>query len=142
MPAPAPTAPAPAASPPAASNPPNQQTAVAPRPVPAPAPQGGLVTIPFAGGQGELPGGSIAALDTLAQQLANTEDRLQIRAYAASSGSDGGSGARRLALSRALAVRAYLIDRGIRSTRIDVRALGTPTDGSPVDRVEVAPVGR
>lgn len=115
---------------------------VAPRPAPAPAPQSGLVTISFAGGQGELPGGNITALDTLAQQLANSEDRLQIRAYAASSGSDGGSGARRLALSRALAVRAYLIDRGIRSTRIDVRALGTPTDGSPVDRVEVAPVSR
>lgn len=113
-----------------------------PAPTPAPASQGGIVTVAFSGGQSELPGDSIPALDTLAQQMANTEDRLQIRAYAASSGSDGGSGARRLALSRALAVRAYLIDRGIRSTRIDVRALGTPTDGSPVDRVEVAPVGR
>lgn len=115
---------------------------VAPPPTQAPAPQAGLVTVAFTGGQSELPSGNIPALDSLAQQMADTEDRLQIRAYAASSGGDGGSGARRLALSRALAVRAYLIDRGIRSTRIDVRALGTPTDGSPADRVEVAPVGR
>lgn len=139
--APEPSA-APSAPPPSAS-PANPQTAmVAPPPTQAPAPQAGLVTVAFTGGQSELPSGNIPALDSLAQQMADTEDRLQIRAYAASSGSDGGSGARRLALSRALAVRAYLIDRGIRSTRIDVRALGTPTDGSPADRVEVAPVGR
>jgi hypothetical protein len=115
-----------------------------PRAVPAPGPgPGGLVTLAFAGGQGDLPSGSdLAALDALAMQHANGEDRLQIRAYAASTVSDGGSGARRLSLTRALAVRQYLIDKGIRSTRIDVRALGAPTDGSAADRVEVAPVGR
>jgi outer membrane protein OmpA-like peptidoglycan-associated protein len=102
----------------------------------------GVVTMPFAAGQAELPAGDQPALDRLAQQLANGEDRLQIRAYAGGSGADNGSGARRLSLSRALAVRAYLIDKGIRSTRIDVRALGTPTDGSPPDRVEIAPVAR
>jgi outer membrane protein OmpA-like peptidoglycan-associated protein len=102
--------------------------------------QGGVVTIPFAAEQADLPKDNLGALDGLAAQLAKTEDRLQIRAYAASTGNDG-SGARRLSLSRALAVRAYLIDKGIRSTRIDVRALGTPSDGSQADRVEVAPVG-
>ena len=100
-------------------------------------------TLMFDNGLGGLPVGAVRrALDALAAQYANGEDRLQIRAYAASTVSDGGSGARRLSLTRALAVRQYLIDKGIRSTRIDVRALGAPTDGSTADRVEVAPVGR
>ncbi|MBS4049427.1 MAG: OmpA family protein [Alphaproteobacteria bacterium] len=148
-PAPAPTqAPVPSPAPQAAAPAPAPQVAAAPtppRPVPAPGPAsgpGGLVTLAFAGGQGELPSSGLAALDALATQYANGEDRLQIRAYAASTVSDGGSGARRLSLTRALAVRQYLIDKGIRSTRIDVRALGAPTDGSTADRVEVAPVGR
>jgi len=149
-PAAAPT-PAPAPAPQATARTPAPQVAAAPtppRPVPAPGPAsgpgpGGIVTLAFAGGQGELPSsGDLAALDALAAQYANGEDRLQIRAYAASTVSDGGSGARRLSLTRALAVRQYLIDKGIRSTRIDVRALGAPTDGSTADRVEVAPVGR
>lgn len=142
-PAPAPQAVAPQAAPPPAPAPQVAAAPTPPRPVPAPGPgPGGLVTLAFPGGQGELPAGSLAALDALAAQLANGEDRLQIRAYAASTVSDGGSGARRLSLTRALAVRQYLIDKGIRSTRIDVRALGAPTDGSAADRVEVAPVGR
>lgn len=147
-PAPAPQAapaPAPQAATPAAPQPaPAPQVAAAPtppRPVPAPGPAG-LVTLAFPGGQGDLPAADLAALDALARQYATGEDRLQIRAYAASTVSDGGSGARRLSLTRALAVRQYLIDKGIRSTRIDVRALGAPTDGSAADRVEVAPVGR
>ncbi|WP_341895724.1 OmpA family protein [Ferrovibrio terrae] len=155
-PAPAPAAPpAPVATPapapiapvttPAPATTPAQQMATAPaapRPVPAPAAQGGVVTVSFPGGQGELPSADLAALDGLAKQYASGEDRLQIRAYASSTVADGGSGARRLSLTRALAVRQYLIDKGIRSTRIDVRALGAPTDGSAADRVEIAPVGR
>ncbi|MEK9970989.1 MAG: OmpA family protein, partial [Ferrovibrio sp.] len=134
---------APAAAPvPAAPAPQVAAAPAAPRPVPAPVPQGGVVTLSFPGGQGELPAGDLAGLDSLAKQFAAGDDRLQIRAYAASTVSDGGSGARRLSLTRALAVRQYLIDKGIRSTRIDVRALGAPTDGSAPDRVEVAPVGR
>lgn len=115
---------------------------VAPKPTPAPSVTDGVVTLSFGVEESELPSGQRAALDTLSQQMAGTEDRLQIRAYASSTGAEGGSGARRLSLTRALAVRAYLIDKGIRSTRIDVRALGTPTDSSAPDRVEVAPVAR
>lgn len=144
-PAPAPM-PAPVATPaPAPAPAPAQQMATAPaapRPVPAPSAQGGVVTMAFPSGQGELPNADLAALDGLAKQYASGEDRLQIRAYASSTVADGGSGARRLSLTRALAVRQYLIDKGIRSTRIDVRALGAPTDGSAADRVEIAPVGR
>jgi len=46
---------------------------------------------------------------------------------------------RRLSLSRALAVRAFLIDQGVRSTRLDVRALGDKTGDGPADRVDIVP---
>jgi len=39
-------------------------------------------------------------------------------------------------------VRSFLIERGIRSTRIDVRALGIPEDDGPEDRVDVVIVAR
>ena len=47
------------------------------------------------------------------------------------------SRARRLSLSRALAVRSFLIAKGIRSTRIDVRALGRKSGTEPANRVDV-----
>jgi outer membrane protein OmpA-like peptidoglycan-associated protein len=42
-----------------------------------------------------------------------------------------------LALSRALEVRKYLIDGGVRSTRIDVRALGDKAESTPLDRIDI-----
>ena len=44
---------------------------------------------------------------------------------------------RRLSLSRALTVRSYLISQGVRSTRIDVRALGARASDGPADRVDL-----
>lgn len=83
------------------------------------------------------PEGSKADLDALVQRLTTEEDiRIQLVAYAAA-GSEGPSQARRISLSRALSVRTALIDRGVRSTRIDVRALGDKTDRQPVDRVDL-----
>lgn len=81
-------------------------------------------------------------LADLAKQIATSEDRIQLKAYAGATGSDGGSGARRLSLSRALAVRTFLIERGVRSTRIDVRALGAAGDSGAPDRVDVVVLGR
>ena len=62
--------------------------------------------------------------------------RLQLLAYA-SGASRSASRARRLSLSRALAARSYLIKEGVRSTRIDVRALGNKTQGGPPDRIDL-----
>ena len=62
--------------------------------------------------------------------------RLQLLAYAGG-GAQTPSQARRLSLSRALAVRSKLIEKGIRSTRIDVRALGNKSEGGPPDRVDI-----
>ena len=67
----------------------------------------------------------------------------RLRLTAVSSASDS-SVARRLSLSRALAVRAYLIERGVRAARMDLQALtGRPGEGAaPGDRVDVAVVTR
>ncbi|MEQ9813656.1 MAG: OmpA family protein [Azospirillaceae bacterium] len=76
-------------------------------------------------------------LNGLAQRLIdNPEQTIQVRAYAQSS-VDRGSDARRLSLNRALTIRTFLLDRGIRSTRIDIRALGDTAEGEPRDRVDL-----
>ncbi len=62
--------------------------------------------------------------------------RLQLLAYAGGTGNTPRQ-SRRLSLSRALSVRSYLIDKGVRSTRIDVRALGNRYEDGPPDRVDV-----
>ncbi len=74
----------------------------------------------------------------MAAPLKGSADRLQLKAYAS-----GGtaSAARRMSLNRALTVRSYLIAQGIRSTRIDVRALGIADEGPP-DRVDLLLVKR
>lgn len=80
-------------------------------------------------------------LKQLADRLTSDQNqRIQLRAYASSEdGTD--SAARRLALSRALQVRAYLIENNVRSTRIDVRALGDKVEGEgPLDRIDIVMV--
>lgn len=62
--------------------------------------------------------------------------KIQLQAYAGAPG-DKSSDARRLALRRALAVRQLLIDDGVPSSRIDVRAMGGITDNGQPDRVDV-----
>jgi hypothetical protein len=61
---------------------------------------------------------------------------VRLIAYA-SGNADDGNQARRLSLSRALAVRAYLIQEGIASGRLEVRALGNRSEGGPGDRVDL-----
>ena len=76
-------------------------------------------------------------LDDMVTKLQNAPDiRVQIRAFA--KGDDSGqSNARRMSLSRALVVRRYLTEKGIKPVRLDVRALGTETDRTPLDRVDL-----
>jgi outer membrane protein OmpA-like peptidoglycan-associated protein len=103
---------------------------------------GVLYSLPFPAGETTLRPEAAAALDALvAAMAADATARVQLVAYAGA-GASGGSAARRLSLSRALAVRAYLIERGVRSTRIDVRALGAKSDGGPPDRVDVVALPR
>ncbi len=135
----APAAPAPAAAP---APPPQQQPRVAALPPPTAPVEGQVGQIPFAAGAADLPADGKSILDRAVAQLKQDESaRLQIVAYA-SGGDDSGSQARRLSLSRALAVRSYLIDQGVRSTRMDVRALGNRSPSGPADRVDILMVHR
>ncbi|MCW9035663.1 MAG: OmpA family protein [Rhodospirillales bacterium] len=104
--------------------------------------KGDLFTIGFDATSSKLSNTAKEALKPMAASLKDeTGKRLQILAYA---GGDtlSPSRARRLSLSRALAVRSYLIDQGLRSTRIDVRALGSKVpDGAP-NRVDLKVIAR
>ncbi|SLN73512.1 OmpA family protein [Oceanibacterium hippocampi] len=100
------------------------------------APIGEAVTIAFAGDAVELGSDARAALDGVVGALKDNDQRVQLKAFAADTG-EGANSARRVSLSRALAVRAYMIDGGVRSTRIDVRALGDADDGGDADRVDI-----
>jgi outer membrane protein OmpA-like peptidoglycan-associated protein len=72
----------------------------------------------------------------LATALESGATRVQLEAYGGAPG-DKSSDARRLSLKRALAVRQLLIDGGVPSNRIDVRAMGGVDDKGPADRVDV-----
>ncbi|MFQ5784246.1 MAG: OmpA family protein [Alphaproteobacteria bacterium] len=142
--------------PPAATAPPPQPKPVAPAPAaPAkqiaalpPAPEVGAVLsgdtlrIEFGKDSADLPKTAEGGLKSLAAKLAGSESlRVQVKAYAGSA-TGSPSSARRLSLSRALAVRAFLIEAGVRSTRIDVRALGNRSKDGPPDRVDIVLANR
>jgi outer membrane protein OmpA-like peptidoglycan-associated protein len=96
----------------------------------------------FAADSAELSDRVKRDLETLAGQLRSDEARrVQLRAYAG--GKIGStSRARRLSLSRALAVRSFLVEKGVPARRVDVRALGTGFKGGPADRVDVVDARR
>lgn len=76
-------------------------------------------------------------LTGIAERMINDETiRLQIRSYAGST-PETSVRARRLSLDRAIAVRTFLVDRGVRSTRIDIRALGNTAPQPPGDRIDL-----
>lgn len=134
----APVAPAPAFEPAPAVT---ENTALADIPVEpemmATVPAASDLSLEFTGNGSDLSPQAEAKLKNIVKQMQQMgENRLQVRAYA--TGEDGSkSSARRISLSRALAVRSYLMDAGIKPTRVDVRALGTETDRSPLDRVDL-----
>ena len=112
----------PADAKPAASSPP----AVAP-----------ALTVGFGGDDARLADKAKPPLQDLALQMDKDQAlHLTLLAYAAGDESQA-SKARRLSLSRALAVRSFLMDQGVRSTRIEVRALGNKVADSPADRVDL-----
>jgi outer membrane protein OmpA-like peptidoglycan-associated protein len=123
----------------------------APLPEPPPEPEGaaegpGLAAVPasdqefrllFEDASATLSDEVRTRLGALSERmLADTSLRLQVRSYAGGT-PETASQARRLSLNRALAVRAFLVDSGVRGTRIDVRALGNTAPDEPRDRVDV-----
>ncbi len=69
----------------------------------------------------------------------NHAQRVVLYAHAGGGGR-GSSDARRLSLSRALAVRTFLVDRGVPADRIQLRPLGRGSDDGPPDRVDILPL--
>lgn len=133
----APTAPPPAPvvadAPKAADTPAPTEQASAP----TTAPTDGISQVLFNGDNTKLSADGQGVLDGVISELESSDKRrVQLMAYAA--GEDlSSSKARRISLSRALSVRSYLIEKGVRSTRIDVRALGDKAEGDQKNRVDV-----
>jgi len=154
--APPPPPPAPSMAPAPTRQPPSPPQSVAslPPPSPPPAPptpaapspvattSASALTIAFKAESSSLPEDAKGRLDGVVRSMtANDRVRAQIIAYAAGT-NDTASQARRLSLSRALAVRSYLIEKGIASTRLDVRALGHQVESGSPDRVDIALAAR
>ena len=103
---------------------------------------GVLTRLVFPAGNADVSGPLAEQLDAVAQAMRTRDERLLLQAYAAAGQSGGNSGSRRLSLARALEVRSYLIRKGLKSTRIDVRALGTSDTSGPTDRVDIILLSR
>ncbi len=89
----------------------------------------------FSTGKSDLPAKGRAVLDNLAQRLMASTVRVRLAAFSGRAG-DLSSESRRLSLARALAVRSYLVSKGVPVERVDVLAFGGATDGVS-DRVDV-----
>lgn len=99
--------------------------------------------IEFTAGQTDLTPAQKAALDkTISSLKTSPTARAQIFAYASPVNAAGSISARRISLVRGLNIRTYITSQGIKSDRIDVRAMGDeipnkkPTD-HPIDRVDI-----
>jgi hypothetical protein len=103
-----------------------------------PVPQGGI-RIVYPTDMNDVPPEANAALDDLASQMQADENmRVEIRCYGSGT-PDTENKARRKALARCLSIRQYLFSKDIRTTRMDVRALGLKSEGQPADRVDIVP---
>ncbi len=128
------------------AKPPVLRESVTPPPASAPAPlpdepgpvKASLISLEFKKDLSELQPDQKRIIDTdiLPKLAANKETRLQILAYASPS-KEGQSSARRVSLSRGLALRSYMLEKGIVPSRMDIRALGENTNEKPVDRVDL-----
>ena len=118
--------PVPAPAQPAAVPQPGPTLAVGtPAAVPSPSPGGPFGTIAFAGRSVVLTAVTKSELDQIAKRIADQKLRhIELRAFA------DGPDSRKIALARALVVRSYLIDRGVKS-RIEVGSFSG--DGESVE---------
>jgi outer membrane protein OmpA-like peptidoglycan-associated protein len=99
---------------------------------------GDALRIVFAKGSADLPGSADRVLAPLVKALAaDPAALLAVEAYA-EGGEAGKESARRLALSRGLAVRRYLEAHKIDGARAIIDAHGAEAGGGPADRVDLA----
>ncbi len=97
-------------------------------------------SIAFAPGESSPATADVNAVHGLATSLnaalTSGATRVQLEAYGGPRG-DKSSDSRRLSLKRALVIRELLIEDGVPSEKIDVRAMGGADDNGPADRVDV-----
>ncbi|HTR85674.1 MAG TPA: OmpA family protein [Reyranella sp.] len=124
--------PAETAAPAAAPPPPVASATPAPRerPAPPPATSAPISSISFASDSAEITDAIKAELNQVATAI-NSQGARQVELRAVAGGSDQAE-ARKVALARALGVRSYLIDQGVKA-RIEVGAFG----GGGGERVDV-----
>jgi outer membrane protein OmpA-like peptidoglycan-associated protein len=103
-------------------------------------PTSGGLQLTFSATETDLSPASVEAIKQVAGSEAAGTATYNVLAYAAGSPNDP-SAARRLSLSRALAVRSALMADGVPSSRIYVRALGSQADDGPADRVDINRLG-
>jgi outer membrane protein OmpA-like peptidoglycan-associated protein len=131
---------------PIAPSPPAVESASPPPPVSdkaatSAAPTNAGLRVSFAPGQSELSPASVESIKQLAAAtpMGDTTS-FNVLAYAPGAADDP-STARRVSLSRAMAVRSALVADGVSSARIYVRAMGAQFGDGPPDRVDVNVLG-
>jgi outer membrane protein OmpA-like peptidoglycan-associated protein len=109
---------------------------------PAAKPGPETIIVSYAAGGSAVPADSLASIKEASDRLAaNPALRVRLFSYATDAEKNV-SRARRLSLERAVAVRKVLIDNGLDSTRIEVRALGEQNPGGEPNRVDIVLVAR
>jgi len=104
------------------------------------APTAANLRLSFAAGQSDLSPESLTSIKQLIAATPADGGSVNVSAYAPGRPDDP-STARRVSLSRAMAVRSALISDGVPSTRIYLRALGAQYGEGPADRVDVTVLG-
>jgi outer membrane protein OmpA-like peptidoglycan-associated protein len=95
------------------------------------------MSVLFSQAETDVPLSAQEDLRKLAQKLVAKED-LGVRVVAYASGpEEQKSLARRVSLSRALAVRAFLIDLGVDNLRINVQAMGNDIPSGEPERADI-----
>jgi outer membrane protein OmpA-like peptidoglycan-associated protein len=130
-----------APSPPSAGSPPPPPPPVSDKAATSAAATTAGLRLTFAPGQSYLSPESAESIKQLANAAASGDaTTFNVSAYAPGKPDDP-STARRMSLSRAMAVRSALVADGVASARIFVRALGEQHGDGPPDRVDVNVMG-
>ena len=97
-----------------------------------------VATFSFRHGSDAIENDHVRALDKLSVvMLSNSSARITLTGYAGTSGDFTPRDAKKLSLARAQALRDYLANKGVTSSRIDIRALGANVPSGDMDRVDV-----
>jgi hypothetical protein len=97
---------------------------------------GKSITLLFEGTDPALPAAAKRQLDSIAAQAADTTQRLELMSYSGTA-TQRASDVRRLALQRAIAVRGYLMGKGMDGSRIALRPQGPAAAGDQPERIDI-----